>query len=176
VFDEVAAWAQGALARGFRPLVYAYALGKAQEAVKQLSQRGLSLVVHPDIHALNEIYRAHGVELSARCFDGVFHDGEVGVFPPWGRSRELRHLPNKASAVLTGWALDPGIERRYGADRAFPISDHADFPSLLTFAKATGAREVLTHHGYAKELASALRDQGVFARPVDEAHQLALPL
>ncbi len=176
VFDEVFAWAKGALERGLRPLVYAYALGKAQEAVKQLSQRGLSLCVHPDIHALNDIYRAHGVELHARPFDGLFHDGEVGVFPPWGRSRELRHVERKVTAVLTGWALDPGIERRYGAERAFPISDHADFPSLLAFAKATGAREVLTHHGYAAELAQSLRDVGVLARPVDKALQLALPL
>lgn len=176
VFDEIAAWARDALARGQRPILYGYALGKAQEAVKQLEVRGLALCVHPDIHALNEVYRAMGVALEARCFDGAFRDGEVGVFPPWGRSQDLKRIPGKVTAVLTGWALDAGIERRYGAQRAFPVSDHADFPALVAYAQATGAREVLTHHGFAEELAQALRDLGIASRPVASTMQLELAL
>ncbi len=176
VFDEIATWAREALGRGEQPIVFGYALGKAQEAVAQLEARGLPTCVHPDIDALDHVYRAHGVTLGARRFDGHFLPGEVGVFPPWGRSQALRGVPRKVTAVLTGWAMDPGVERRYGAQRAFPISDHADFPALLRYAKATGAREVLTHHGFARELADALLGEGLVARPVDDVHQLELGL
>ena len=64
--------------------------------------------------------------------------------------------------------------RRYGADVAFPISDHADFPSLVAYAKATGATEVITHHGFAEELADALRGEGMIARAVHQPLQLPL--
>ena len=76
--------------------------------------------------------------------------------------------------MLTGWAVDPGTARRYGADEAFPLSDHADFEGLLSYAKATGASEVLTHHGFAEELARALRDRGIEARPLGTVRQLDL--
>ena len=41
-------------------------------------------------------------------------------------------------------------------------------------ARATGASEVLTHHGFAEELARALRERGVEARPLGTVRQLDL--
>jgi putative mRNA 3-end processing factor len=75
--------------------------------------------------------------------------------------------------VLTGWAID-GRRGFRGADAAFPLSDHADFPSLLRYARATGAARVLTIHGYARELATALRREGLRAEPLVEREQLEL--
>src|SRR6266581_4584621 len=57
---------------------------------------------------------------------------------------------------------------------AFPLSDHADFPSLMRYAKASGARRVLTVHGYARELAGHLRREGIRAEPLVEQEQLEL--
>ncbi|HTS82650.1 MAG TPA: MBL fold metallo-hydrolase, partial [Myxococcaceae bacterium] len=37
-----------------------------------------------------------------------------------------------------------------------------------------GASEVLTHHGFAEELAGALRDRGIEARPLGTVRQLDL--
>ncbi|MBX7098387.1 MAG: MBL fold metallo-hydrolase [Myxococcaceae bacterium] len=174
VFDEVEAWARRALSRGVHPILYAYSLGKSQEAIAQLNARGLKVCVHPSIFAVTEIYRAFGVAVEAREFDGTLQPDEVGVFPPFGKSPALKRLTPKVTAVLTGWAIEPWAARRSGADVAFPISDHADFPSLLRYAKATGAREVVTVHGFAEELAAALRKEGVFARAATQAVQLEL--
>ncbi len=176
VFDEVAAWARQELSRGRRPVLYAYALGKAQEAIAQLSRRGLALCAHEAIHDVAALYGRLGAPVHARRFDGGFRDGEVGVFPPFGRARALKDVPRRSTAVLTGWAVDAHAARRYGADVAFPVSDHADFPALLEYAAATGAREVVTVHGFAEELARALRAKGLFARPAERALQLELPL
>lgn len=170
-YDEVAAWCREKLARGVRPLLLAYSLGKSQESVQQLATRGLKVVTHESIHAISSLYTSLGVPIDARLYDGTFLEGEVGVFPPFRAHRPVIDGP-VATAVLTGWALEPWGASRAGADIAFPVSDHADYPSLVEFAKATGAREVVTLFGFAEELAHGLRKEGLFARAVQEKLQL----
>ena len=67
-----------------------------------------------------------------------------------------------------------GASRRFGADVAVPLSDHADCPSLVRYAKATGARDVITLHGFAEELAEVLRGHGLDARALGAPKQLSL--
>ncbi len=174
-FDRLADWCRNAIARGLQPVVLAYALGKSQEAVAALTKRGLPVCAHPKIHDVCALYGELGTPLEARRFDGTVLPGEVVLFPPqMARSSALTRL-RRTSAVLTGWALDgPVAQRRYGADVAFPISDHADFPQLLQYARATGASEVLTVHGFVDELAGALRDEGIVARAIHRPLQLPL--
>lgn len=176
VFGQVADWARRELARGQHPILYAYSLGKAQETIAQLAARGLPVCVHPAIHDITLLYQELGVPISSRRFEGELLPGEVGVFPPFGRSQAMRRTPGRATAVLTGWALEPWAARRYGADLAFPVSDHADFPSLVAWARASGAREIITLHGFADELAQALRREGMFARAATQKVQLELGL
>jgi putative mRNA 3-end processing factor len=57
---------------------------------------------------------------------------------------------------------------------AFPLSDHADCPSLVRYVKATGARDVITLHGFAEELAQVLRDEGLDARALGRPKQMML--
>ena len=176
VLANVEAWVREQLSRGVSPLLLGYPVGKSQEAMKHLSGRGLDLCAHPSIHDITQLYRECGVGIERlRRFDGKLREGEVGVFPPgFVRGRAIARLQPCATAVLTGWALDAGMVRRYGADVAFPLSDHADAPSLLRYARATGAAEVLTCHGFAEELARTLRDAGIEARPISVPRQLEL--
>lgn len=176
VYDQVAAWARRQLERGVRPIVFAYSLGKSQEAIRQLRARGLSVAAHPAIHDVGLVYEQLGVPVGARRFDGAFLEDEVGVFPPFRRGDSLDGVGPRATAVLTGWALEPWGARRSGADVAFPVSDHADYPSLVAWARATGAREVITVHGFVDELAAGLRREGMFARAVSASVQMDLPL
>jgi putative mRNA 3-end processing factor len=176
VYDDVAGWCRAQLAKGVRPILLAYSLGKSQETVRQLAARGLRICAHPTIHAVGTVYERLGMHVGARLFEGSFEDDEVGLFPPFRRGDSLTGTGPRSLAVLTGWAVEPWGARRSGADIAFPVSDHADFPSLVTLAERSKAREVITLHGYADELAAALRKRGVFARAVHEQVQMALPL
>lgn len=177
VFGQVESWVRRQLERGAVPVLLGYSLGKSQEAMKYLSSRGFSLVAHSSIHEVAVLYGELGVPIERmRLYDGRVEPGEVLFFPPHqARSGALSaHWP-RATAVLTGWALDgPGAARRYGADVAFPVSDHADCASLVRYAKATGARDVITHHGFAEELAQVLRGAGLDARALGKPQQLAL--
>ena len=53
-------------------------------------------------------------------------------------------------------------------DVALPLSDHAGFSDLLEYAVRSGASRVLTFHGYAEDLAHALRQRGVRAHSIRE--------
>lgn len=173
VYDEVAAWCRRHLLQGVRPVLLAYSLGKSQESIQQLAARGLKVAAHESIHAISALYADLGVSIDARRFEGTFEAGEVGLFPPFKKHRP-RDVGPVATAVLTGWALEAWGARRAGADVAFPVSDHADYPSLVAFARASGAREVITLFGFADELAAGLRREGLFARAVTETLQLDL--
>jgi putative mRNA 3-end processing factor len=175
VYDQVADWARAQLARNVRPVLLAYSLGKSQETIAQLARRGLRICAHPSIHDIVTLYAQLGVDVAARRFEGTFEPDEVGLFPPFRKGSALYETGPIATAVLTGWAVEPWGARRSGADIAFPVSDHADFPSLLKYATDTGAREIVTVHGFADELAVGLRKAGLFARAVSERVQLKMP-
>jgi putative mRNA 3-end processing factor len=176
VLQAVEAWVRAALERGATPVLLGYALGKAQEVITSLTRRGYAVVAHASICDISNLYREFGVEVGpVRRFDNTWKPGEVGVFPPhaWRFQRLSRPWPRE-TAVLTGWAVDGGAARRYGADVAFPVSDHADCAALVRYARATGATEVVTHHGFARELADALSAVGLDARVLGKPKQLSL--
>ena len=176
VLASVEAWIRRCLDGGVAPVLLCYPMGKSQEAMKYLSDRGYPLCAHASVYEASRIYAECGVSIRVRRFGGDYRPGEVLVFPPRiGRGSALAKVWPRQTAVLTGWALDgPQIARRYGADLAFPVSDHADFEGLVRYAKATGASEVITHHGFAQELADALCAEGLDARPVGSVKQLEL--
>ena len=152
-----------ALSDGATPVLLGYALGKAQEILKFLSDAGYPCAVHPVVARGEPRLRgARGrAPERARARAG---GGRVRARWSWlrrtsSRGPAMRASAGAARAVLTGWAID-GRRWFRGADAAFPLSDHADFPSLVRYAKATGAGRVFTVHGYAAELAAALRTEG----------------
>jgi putative mRNA 3-end processing factor len=173
----VRAFVDDALSGGSTPVLLGYALGKAQEILKHLSDSGYRCAAHPVVHAVNQVYEAHGVALpNVRALPPEGPDpGEVVVTPPHlARSPAMRGVRRRRTAMLTGWAIDGDARGFRGADAAFPLSDHADFPSLVAYAKATGAGRVFTVHGHADALAKALRTEGIRAEPLREQAQLEL--
>ena len=163
VLLRIRAFVDAALAEGATPVLLGYALGKAQEILKYLGEAGYPCRAHPVVHAVNRVYMAQGVALpnvTALGPDGA-RPGEVVVAPPHlARTAPVLRIPRRRTAMLSGWAIDGRWGCR-GVDAAFPLSDHADFPSLLRYARASKARRVVTVHGYARELAAALCRAGI---------------
>jgi putative mRNA 3-end processing factor len=181
VLRSVKKFVDDALSDKRTPVLLAYTLGKAQEILKYLGEIGHRLRAHPSIMALNRVYESLGIALPGVKTLGnqqapLPEADEVVVVPPHlARTWLVQRIPRKRTAVLTGWAVDQGARLKYrGVDAAFPLSDHADFPALIAYAKRTGARKVFTVHGYAEELARALRQEGIRAEPLKPNHQLDL--
>jgi putative mRNA 3-end processing factor len=53
-----------------------------------------------------------------------------------------------------------GARRRRSLDRGFVLSDHADWPALLSVINETRAETVWVTHGYRAQLARWLEEQG----------------
>ena len=176
VAADMVAFAKTALADGALPVFFAYSLGKAQEAVSILGNAGIPLCVHGAIDTLCGVYKESGVALPPyRRYDAdAFPDDCALIWPPSAKTlpKAIRGKPVR-TAVLTGWALDRGTLFRYGADRGFPLSDHADYPSLLRYLELAQPKKVLLNHGW-RDFVHRLRRLGIDAEYLERHAQLAL--
>ena len=179
VLADIAAFCRAALVEGATPVLFAYSLGKSQELLCGLAAAGLPAMLHPQNLRLTQVYEEFGIVFpSYRPFAAEELAGHVVICPPQSpASPFLRQIPRPRTAVVSGWALDPGAIYRYRCDAAFPLSDHADYPDLLRFVEAVNPRQVFTLHGFAQEFAATLRRRGVeaWALGVDNQLELSLP-
>jgi putative mRNA 3-end processing factor len=60
-----------------------------------------------------------------------------------------------------------GARRRRGVDRGFVLSDHADWPGLLSAIEATGAQQVVVTHGSIPVMVRWLCQIGLDAKAFD---------
>jgi Cft2 family RNA processing exonuclease len=178
VWRDIHAFCRTALDDGATPVLFAYSLGKSQELLAGLRDLGAPIVVHKDTAKLTRIYEHFGRTFPPySVFDGANGKGAVLIAPPQSsRSILFQQLERTRTAVVTGWAMDSGCRFRSGTDAAFPLSDHADFPSLVEFVKRVAPKQVFTLHGFAADFARTLRELGFDARALSEQEQLDLPL
>lgn len=168
-----------AFADGETPVLFGYSLGKAQEALALVTEHGIPALLHPTVAAMTTACREAGVETLPEPveFDGHAPPGHVIIAPPNAiRSKLLRGLKAKRTAMLTGWAMQPGSKFRYRVDEVFPLSDHADHPGLMECIKRVRPKRILTVHGFAKEFASELRAKGLDAWCAMGGDQLELSI
>jgi Cft2 family RNA processing exonuclease len=179
VIGDILTFCREALEENAVPVLLSYSLGKSQEILCALLRNGFEAALHPAVFRVTEVYRALQETFPAGYTH--FHPGgargKVVIWPPNAlRARQLQQVPNKRVAVLTGWALDASARYRYGADAAFPLSDHAGYDDLLRYVELVQPRRVLTLHGYAAAFARDLRAKGIEAWALDDQNQLELSL
>ena len=178
VVAQVVEWCREGLAEGAVPVLFGYSLGKGQEIICALAQAGLEPMLHGAVHKMTEVVRTLRPDFPpAERYDPARVQGKVLVCPPSAAgSRMILRLPKRRTAMLTGWALQPGAAFRYQCDEAFPLSDHADYPDLLRLVDLVKPRRVLTLHGSARQFAADLRRRGVEAWALGEENQMDLTL
>jgi len=150
IVKKLAGFVEKTLSKNQTPVVLAYSLGKAQEAMKILGNLGYKLSVHSSILKLASVYQRFGIKFK-NCYRYYPKElqGKVLLAPPWLRnSKMIKNIPNKKTAILTGWALDPGAEGSYGTDEVIPLSDHADFSELTEYVEKASPQKIYTLHGF----------------------------
>jgi Cft2 family RNA processing exonuclease len=177
IAGAMVAWARRALEDGAVPIFFAYSLGKAQEAMAILGRGGIPLAVHGAIASMARVYEDAGIELppyeryDAKTFDGT----RALVWPPSGKALPVAVRGKTVrTASLTGWVVGTGTNFfRGGTDAGFPLSDHADFPSLIRYIELAQPKKVLLNHGW-RDFTHRLRKMGVDAEYLEANVQLAL--
>lgn len=178
VWRNIIAFCQTALSDGATPVLLVYSLGKSQEVLAGLKDAGLPIALHKEAAKLTRIYEHFGHRFPPyRIFDGSNATDAVLIAPPQTqRSILFQQIQKARTAVITGWAMDSSCRYRSGTDAAFPLSDHADFPSLIEFVRQVRPKKVYTLHGFAADFARTLRELGFDAHSLSEQDQLDLPL
>jgi DNA ligase-1 len=168
-----------AFADGETPVLLGYSLGKAQEVLALVTEHGIPALLHPTVAAMTAACRDAGFDMLPEPveFEGHAPPGHVVIVPPNAvRSKLMRGLKSKRTAMLTGWAMQPGSKYRYRVDEVLPLSDHADHPGLMECIKRVRPKRILTVHGFAKEFAAELRTRGMDAWCAMGGDQLQLPI
>ncbi len=176
VYSQIGEWVEGNSKRGVLSVLCGYALGKAQELTKIVNEYSNQVpVVHEKIFEFNEKHRVMGAKLGEYKKPGSLKEETVLILPPSLVEKNLLNALSLSSgkkvesAMATGW----GHSGRF--DRAFPLSDHADYKQLMRYVSEAEPKMVFTEHGYARELARRItRKTGIPARPLSEKGQKAI--
>ena len=171
LFGSMNAWWRANRDAGKASIVYAYSLGKAQRVLAGVDSSIGPIFTHGAVERLTKAYRESGVALPPTTAVGEAAiggkkawAGALIVAPPSADgSPWARKFEPASSAVASGWMQVRGARRRRAMDRGFVLSDHADWPGLLTAVRETGASKVLATHGFASVFARYLRDRGTDA-------------
>lgn len=172
VFGQISNWLNENWLQKKTSILTAYSLGKAQRLIKGLSGTGRKLYVHSAIANLNEAFIKAGVDLpetiriSPEISKSELQEGIVIVPPAVAEGRWIKSLMHPVTGVCSGWMQVRAARRWRGSDAGFALSDHADWPGLLSAIQATEAEKVYVTHGYTAIFAKYLNEIGIAAEEV----------
>jgi Cft2 family RNA processing exonuclease len=149
------------LKQGVTPVVFAYTLGKGQEALKILSEAGLPVAVDYMIMQYVSTYKKYGVKFGDYVkFKRSEYRNQVLLLPPNARNhRYLQSIGNLYTIFLSGWGMNERARSRFRVDEVIPFSDHADFDELLELVERVNPQEVYCTHGF-DEFVNTLNNGG----------------
>ena len=173
VFDEINKWWRSNADEGRASLLFGYALGKAQRLLSGLDESIGPVLTHGAVERMTACYRDAGINLPSTTNATLDIKADswkraIIVAPPSAAgSTWTRRFGNAGTAFASGWMHVRGARRRRSVDHGFTLSDHVDWPQLLSAINATGAERVFVTHGFSDIVVRWLRDGG------KEAHALA---
>jgi len=175
VVESIAIWCKRAFAEGATPVLLCHAVGKAQEVMLALAQYGFKFALEHRCLPATSAYQELGETLPdyKELTPGEDYTERVVISPPAGKT-VIRKLHRYRTALVSGWAQDRHFRMLFGADTAFPLSDHCDFLELLDVVEAVAPEQVYTVHGFTEDLARNLRKRGIRASALKGVEQLAL--
>lgn len=171
VLDEINSWWRANLAAGRISLLYGYALGKAQRLIAGLDPSIGPILTHGAVERMTRAYRDEGIALPPTIYAGdtdrKARAGAIVIAPPSAEgSTWARRFGPSSSAFASGWMRVRGARRRRALDRGFTLSDHVDWPALLSAIDASGATDIWVTHGYTGAVVRWLEEHGMNARAV----------
>lgn len=172
VFADLNAWWRANADAGRTSVLLAYALGKAQRLLAGLDPSIGPILTHGAVEAMTDAYRAAGVAMPTTTYATVARKNPawaraIVIAPPGAEAGSwARRFGETRTAFASGWMRVRGARRRRGVDAGFTLSDHVDWPSLLSAIEATGAEQVWCTHGFTDVVVRTLTERGLDARTI----------
>lgn len=175
VAEEMIKWAYRVLSENKIPVFQADAIGNSQEVIRIFNENtDIPVISHWRVSKVNEVYEYYGykinyIDINSGEASEIISSANTVIVSP----KKIGLSSNKfVSAIVSGWALK-------FRSRAFPLSDHADFPSLLNFIRNCSPKVVLTYHGGAfnETLARYIEKKiGIKSYPADHLAPITFPI
>ena len=169
VFAEINAWWAANAAAGRASVLMCYSFGKAQRVLSGVDASIAPIVVHSAIQTLNTAYRDAGVHLPetklvSEVTDLADFKRALVLCPPSAAVGPwIKRFGDFSDAFASGWMQLRGTRRRGSYDKGFVLSDHADWPGLMSAIGGTGANRVIVTHGSIPVMVRYLSEQGLEA-------------
>jgi putative mRNA 3-end processing factor len=179
VFAEIGNWWATNQQTGKASVLFAYSLGKAQRVLAGLADRRRTapphgpIFTHGAVENFCRLYRAAGIALAptthaASAPAGTDWSHALILAPPSANGTPwMRRFGPVSTGFVSGWMRIRGARRRRSLDRGFVLSDHADWPGLMSAVRASGAARVWVTHGYRAPVAEWLKQQGLDAHAIE---------
>jgi putative mRNA 3-end processing factor len=154
-------------------LLFGYAVGKSQRLLAGLDPSIGKIFCHGAVEKGNEAYRQTGVALPDTAYVGAvsgkqdWRGAMVIAVPSAHGTPWMKKFGRCSTAMASGWMAVRGARRRRSVDRGFVMSDHVDWPSLLTAIDACNPEEVWVTHGYSANVARYLQENSRNAKVLD---------
>lgn len=173
IVDSINQWWRESRDDGKCCLLFGYAVGKSQRLLAGLDPSIGKIFCHGAVEKGNEAYRQTGVVLPDTAYVGAVsgkHDwrGAMVIAVPSAHGTPwTKKFGRCSTAMASGWMAVRGARRRRSVDRGFVMSDHVDWPSLLTAIDTCNPEEVWVTHGYSATVARYLQENGRSAKVLD---------
>jgi putative mRNA 3-end processing factor len=160
-------------------VLFAYPLGKSQRVLAGIDSTIGPIYTHGAVERFNRIYREADVALPATAYarsapPETDWTQALIVAPPMPKTSPwLRRFGDFSTGLASGWMRIRGLRRRQSIDRGFVLSDHADWPALLSAIRSSEATSVWVTHGYRAPLARWLTEQGMDAHAIETRYEEA---
>lgn len=171
IFKQINDWVLNNHLKAKTSILVAYSLGKAQRLIKNLA--GIyPIYVHNSIANLNEAFAKAGVNLpnTIRITPEIkkeeLQQGIVIIPPALADGKWVKNLMQPAIGICSGWMKVRAGRRWRSADAGFALSDHADWPGLLSAIKASEAEKVFVTHGSTAVFSKYLNEIGIESEEV----------
>ncbi|MNJ98263.1 hypothetical protein D3C87_160260 [compost metagenome] len=171
IFNQIKNWISHNHDKNQTTVLVAYSLGKAQRLMAGLAGYA-DIYVHSSIANLNDaffkvgIILPHTIPITAETSKESLLKGIVIVPPAVADGKWIKSLTHAATGICSGWMQVRAGRRWRSADAGFALSDHADWPGLLSAIKATEAEKVYVTHGHTAVFSKYLNEIGIEAEEV----------
>lgn len=165
IHEKINIWWAENQAQKTTSLLMGYSLGKIQRLLKHLDPSIGTIYTHGATDEMTMVLRAYldlpaTKRITAETSKKEIEGNLVLAPPAVMGSTWIKKLGNLSTGYASGWMAFRGARRRRAVDRAFVLSDHADWNGLLSSIKATGCENVITTHGYTDLFAQYLSANG----------------
>lgn len=172
IFNQINSWWANNSSKGVTSVISAYSLGKSQRLLKNIDSSIAKIVVHSSIDETNKIISQLGIELpKTYTFDQITKEdlkNALVITPSFSNLKSLEtKLDGYVMANASGWMQLKWYVSK-SLDKAFVISDHADWNGLLKAIKESKAENIYVNHGFTTYFAKYLNSIGYNAMSITD--------